>query len=78
MPYPFAYMLMLLLSFFLFLDSLIFSGVGQIPPAAAVNYVPWAIVGFVFQYMVRRRHFSYWTKYNCEWLIIHDYFFLSN
>lgn len=75
MPYPFAYMLMLLLSFFLFLDSLIFSGVGQIPPAAAVNYVPWAIVGFVFQYMVRRRHFSYWTKYNCEWLIIHDYFF---
>jgi len=77
MPYPFAYMLMLLLSFFLFLDSLIFSGVGQIPPAAAVNYVPWAIVGFVFQYMVRRRHFSYWTKYNCEWLIIHWLFFFE-
>ncbi|KAJ3576811.1 hypothetical protein NP233_g147 [Leucocoprinus birnbaumii] len=43
---------------------LIFSGVGQIPPAAAVNYVPWAIVGFIFQYVVRRRHFSYWAKYN--------------
>lgn len=43
---------------------LIFSGVGQIPPAAAVNYVPWAIVGFVFQYVIRRRHFSYWAKYN--------------
>ncbi|KAI0776983.1 small oligopeptide transporter [Trametes elegans] len=42
----------------------IFSGVGNIPPASAVNYVPWAIVGFVFNYVVRRRHFSWWTKYN--------------
>ncbi|KAF9473387.1 small oligopeptide transporter [Pholiota conissans] len=43
---------------------LIFSGVGQIPPATAVNYVPWAIIGFIFQYVVRRKHFSYWAKYN--------------
>jgi hypothetical protein len=42
----------------------IFSGVGLIPPASAVNYVPWAIVGFIFQYVIRRRHFSWWTKYN--------------
>ncbi|KAF9560594.1 oligopeptide transporter [Agrocybe pediades] len=42
----------------------IFSGTGYIPPASAVNYVPWAIVGFIFQYVVRRRHFSWWTKYN--------------
>jgi OPT family small oligopeptide transporter len=42
----------------------IFSGTGAIPPASAVNYVPWAIVGFIFQYVVRRRHFSWWTKYN--------------
>jgi len=34
------------------------------PPATAINYVPWAIVGFVFQYVIRRRHFSWWTKYN--------------
>jgi hypothetical protein len=27
----------------------IFSGTGAIPPASAVNYVPWAIVGFIFQ-----------------------------
>ncbi|KAF8154812.1 small oligopeptide transporter [Crassisporium funariophilum] len=45
-------------------SSLVFSGVGQIPPATAVNYVPWAIFGFVFQYVVRRKHFSYWAKYN--------------
>ncbi|PPQ95410.1 hypothetical protein CVT26_008256 [Gymnopilus dilepis] len=44
--------------------KLIFSGVGQIPPATAVNYVPWAIIGFIFQYVVRRKHFSYWAKYN--------------
>ncbi|KAF8966107.1 OPT oligopeptide transporter [Flammula alnicola] len=42
----------------------IFSGTGAIPPASAVNYVPWAIVGFIFQYVIRRRHFSWWTKYN--------------
>lgn len=42
----------------------IFSGTGAIPPASAVNYIPWAIVGFIFQYVVRRRHFAWWTKYN--------------
>lgn len=44
----------------------IFSGTGSIPPATAINYVPWAIVGFIFNYVVRRRHFSWWTKYNCK------------
>ena len=42
----------------------IFSGTGAIPPASAVNYVPWTIVGFIFNYVIRRRHFSWWTKYN--------------
>jgi len=42
----------------------ILSGTGNIPPANAVNYVTWAIVGFLFQYVIRRRHFSWWTKYN--------------
>ncbi|KAJ7323290.1 oligopeptide transporter [Mycena albidolilacea] len=42
----------------------IFSGTGLIPPASAINYVPWAIVGFIFQYVIRRRHFAWWTKYN--------------
>lgn len=42
----------------------IFNGTGLIPPATAINYVPWAAVGFVFQYLIRRRHFSWWTKYN--------------
>ncbi|KAI0791286.1 OPT oligopeptide transporter [Abortiporus biennis] len=42
----------------------IFNGTGLIPPASAVNYVPWTIVGFIFNYVIRRRHFSWWTKYN--------------
>ncbi|PPR03986.1 hypothetical protein CVT24_008305 [Panaeolus cyanescens] len=42
----------------------IFSGTGYIPPATALNYVTWGIVGFIFQYIIRRRHFSWWTKYN--------------
>ena len=49
---------------------LIFSGVDLIPPATAVNYIPWAIIGFIFQYVIRRRHFSYWAKYNCMWYCI--------
>ena len=44
----------------------IFSGTGLIPPATAFNYVPWTIVGFIFNFLIRRRHFSWWTKYNCE------------
>ncbi|KAJ6460926.1 small oligopeptide transporter [Mycena sanguinolenta] len=43
---------------------LIFSALGQIPPATAINYVPWAVFGFIFQYLVRRKYFAYWTKYN--------------
>jgi len=42
----------------------IFNGTGLIPPATALNFVPWAAVGFIFQYLIRRRHFSWWTKYN--------------
>ncbi|KAH8101387.1 OPT oligopeptide transporter, partial [Cristinia sonorae] len=40
------------------------NGTAYIPPASAVNYVPWTIVGFIFQYVIRKRHFSWWSKYN--------------
>ncbi|KAI0368541.1 OPT-domain-containing protein [Pilatotrama ljubarskyi] len=43
---------------------LMFTGIGLIPPASAANYVPWAIIGFLFQYVIRRRHFPFWAKYN--------------
>ncbi|KAI0916710.1 hypothetical protein AcW1_010236 [Taiwanofungus camphoratus] len=41
-----------------------FSGLNMIPPATALNYIPWAIVGFLFQYVIRRRRFPFWAKYN--------------
>ncbi|KAF5347710.1 hypothetical protein D9756_010325 [Leucocoprinus leucothites] len=42
----------------------IFAQTAFIPPASAVNYIPWGIVGFTFQYLIRCHHFSWWTKYN--------------
>ncbi|KAG1865655.1 OPT oligopeptide transporter protein-domain-containing protein [Suillus tomentosus] len=45
-------------------SPLIFNGTYKIPPASALNYVPWALVGFIFQYVIRRRNFAWWTKYN--------------
>lgn len=44
----------------------IFSGTGSVPPATAINYVPWAIIGFIFNYVVRHRNSSWWAKYNCK------------
>jgi len=40
------------------------SGTGAIPPATAVNYIPWALLGFIFNYVIRKRHFNWWAKYN--------------
>ena len=45
----------------------VFSGPGLIPPATPANYIFWCITGFIFNYIVRRRHFSWWAKYNCEY-----------
>src|SRR5258708_1575918 len=42
----------------------IFMGTGNIPPATAVNYIPASIVGFIFNYVIRRRKFDWWSKYN--------------
>ncbi|KAH7915948.1 OPT oligopeptide transporter [Hygrophoropsis aurantiaca] len=42
----------------------IFTSITLIPPATALNFVPWTIVGFIFQFVIRRRHLSWWMKYN--------------
>ncbi|KAF8970829.1 oligopeptide transporter [Flammula alnicola] len=44
--------------------KVVLAGTSFIPPANAVNYITWAIIGFTFQYIIRRRYFSWWTKYN--------------
>jgi hypothetical protein len=44
----------------------IFSSADFMPPATPLNYVPFVIMCFVFNYTVRRRNFGWWSKYNCE------------
>lgn len=34
------------------------------PPATGINYASWAIVGFIFNYFIRRFHFRWWMRYN--------------
>jgi hypothetical protein len=43
---------------------LIFGGSGQIPPATPLNYLSWGFVGWVFQYLIRKRHFAWWSRLN--------------
>ncbi|KAF8577241.1 OPT superfamily oligopeptide transporter [Ramaria rubella] len=40
------------------------NGPSFIPPATGINYSSWFAVGFVFQYVVRTRHFAWWSKFN--------------
>ncbi|KAF8342569.1 OPT oligopeptide transporter [Cantharellus anzutake] len=41
-----------------------FTGTGAMPPASGINFSSWALVGFIFQYWIRRRHFRWWSSYN--------------
>ncbi|EGX97151.1 small oligopeptide transporter, OPT family [Cordyceps militaris CM01] len=42
----------------------IFGGAGAIPPATPLNYFSWGIVGFVFQFWIKKRHFGWWSRLN--------------
>ncbi|EIW80549.1 oligopeptide transporter [Coniophora puteana RWD-64-598 SS2] len=42
----------------------ILNGTSYIPPAAGINYSAWFAVGFVFQYLIRKRNFAWWSKFN--------------
>lgn len=41
-----------------------FTGPGNIPPATGVNYAASAIIGFVFNYAIKKKWRPWWTKYN--------------
>ena len=43
-----------------------FGSTGYLPPATPLNYVPMVFVCFIFNYIIRRRNFDWWAKYNCE------------
>ncbi|GAA5871140.1 hypothetical protein JCM3774_006803 [Rhodotorula dairenensis] len=40
------------------------TGLEFVPPASGINFSSSLIVGFIFQYLVRRRNFEWWSKYN--------------
>lgn len=42
----------------------ILNGVGSIPPATGINYSSWFAVGFIFQYLIRKKNFAWWSKFN--------------
>ncbi|KAF7969963.1 hypothetical protein HWV62_25516 [Athelia sp. TMB] len=42
----------------------VLNGVSSIPPAVGINFTSWFAVGFVFQYLIRRRNFAWWSKFN--------------
>merc|ERR1712093_410015 len=39
------------------------SGASYIPPATGINYSSWFIVGFIFQFWMRRYRFRWWSKF---------------
>lgn len=43
---------------------LILASTSAIPPATAINFFAWALVGLVFQWYLRTRAFGWWQRYN--------------
>lgn len=41
-----------------------FNSAGNIPPANTTQYSLWFITAFVFNYLIRRRAFAWWKRYN--------------
>ncbi|KIR43930.1 OPT family small oligopeptide transporter [Cryptococcus deuterogattii 99/473] len=41
-----------------------FNAAGNIPPANTTQYSLWFIFGFIFNYLIRKRAFAWWKRYN--------------
>ncbi|KAM0152898.1 hypothetical protein ACHAQE_007869 [Botrytis cinerea] len=41
-----------------------FNAAGNIPPANTTQYSLWFIFGFLFNYLIRKRAFAWWKRYN--------------
>ncbi|KAI6152850.1 OPT oligopeptide transporter [Pisolithus thermaeus] len=41
-----------------------FNGTSLIPPATELNFVPWALVNYIFQNIIRKHNCPWWAKYN--------------
>lgn len=42
----------------------IFSGTGLMPPYLPINFISYVYTGFIFQYLIRRRAFHWWSRFN--------------
>ncbi|KAI6137244.1 OPT oligopeptide transporter protein-domain-containing protein [Pisolithus sp. B1] len=47
-----------------YVNPVFFNGTSLIPPATALNFVPWALVNYIFQNIIRKHNFPWWAKYN--------------
>jgi len=58
---------------------LFFSSTSNIPAATAIkchskylptnnSYATWSVIGFTFNYLIKRRHLAWCSRYNCELL----------
>jgi OPT oligopeptide transporter protein len=43
-----------------------FGSAAAIPPATPLNYMLFVFICFIFNYIIRRRRFGWWAKYNCK------------
>ncbi|OCF33178.1 OPT family small oligopeptide transporter [Kwoniella heveanensis BCC8398] len=41
-----------------------FNAAGNIPPCNTTQYSLWFIVGFIFNYLIRKKAFAWWKRYN--------------
>ena len=49
---------------------IILIGADNLHPATPLKYVPWILACYIFNNFIRRRHFGWWSKYNCEYLLL--------
>ena len=50
----------------------IINGGFSIPPATGINYSSFFIVGFIFQFWIRRRHFAWWSKVSLSMILFEN------
>ena len=50
---------------------LVFLVMGMMSPATPINFMIWALTGFMFNYVILHRHFNWWIKYNCTSIILY-------
>src|SRR5262245_16212903 len=41
-----------------------FVGAASSSPVTGFCFAPWCVTGFIFNFYIRRRHFTWWYKYN--------------